>query len=72
MKENINAEVNKRLETIERLKRERERANFNKIGFISCVKNKLNRNINRIGYKNSEAAKLKIAYPFITKACTRK
>ena len=43
---------------------------FRKIGFICCAKNKLNRYIERIGYKKSEAAKLKIAYPFITKTCT--
>ena len=62
--------MSKTVETVR--ERERERANFSKISFINVGKNKLNRNIKRIGYKKSEAAKLKIAYPFITKTCTWK
>ena len=67
MKKNINCKVNKKLETVDTVReRERERANFSKISFINVGKNKLNRNIKRIGYKKSGEVKLKIAYPFIT------
>ena len=68
MEENKNAVVNKKRETVKTVReRERERELYSReIGFISGAKNKLNRNIKRIGYKKSEKAKLKIAYPFIT------